>query len=70
MEHIPGFTRSHWMPSSGKCLRCIAPVAVMVDKFVETTLNTNKTQLLASDYGTFRALIILVRISYVLLMRE
>ncbi len=30
----------------------------MVDKFFETTLNTNKTQLLASSYGTFQALII------------
>jgi len=58
MEHIPGFTRSHWMPPLGECLRCIAPVAVMVNEFVETTLNTTKTQLLASNYGTFRALII------------
>ena len=29
----------------------------MVNEFVETTQNTNKTQLLASNYGTFRALI-------------
>jgi hypothetical protein len=29
----------------------------MVNKFVETTQNTNKTQLLASNYGTFRALV-------------
>jgi hypothetical protein len=58
MEHIPGFTRSHWMPLSGECLRCIAPATVMVDEFVETTLNTNKTQLLPSNYGAFRALII------------
>jgi hypothetical protein len=41
------------MPPSGKCLRRIAPVAVMVNKFVETTQNTNKTQLVASNYGTF-----------------
>jgi hypothetical protein len=41
------------MPPSGKCLRRIAPVAAMVDGFVETTLNTNKTQLLARNYGTF-----------------
>jgi hypothetical protein len=53
VEHIRGFTRSHWMPPSGKCLRRIAPVAAMVDGFVETTLNTNKTQLLARNYGTF-----------------
>jgi hypothetical protein len=41
------------MPPSGKCLRRIAPAAAMVEGFVETTLNTNKTQLLASNYGTF-----------------
>jgi hypothetical protein len=44
------------MLSSGKCLRHIAPAATMVNTFVETTQNTNKTQLLASNYGTFRAL--------------
>jgi len=43
MEHIPGFTRSHWMPPSGECLRRIAPAATMVDEFVENTQNTNKT---------------------------
>jgi hypothetical protein len=42
MDHIQGFTRSHWMQSSGKCLRRIAPAAAMVDEFVETTQNTNK----------------------------
>ena len=41
----------------GECLRRIAPAATMVDKFVETTQNTNKTQLLASNYGAFRALV-------------
>jgi Zn-dependent alcohol dehydrogenase len=46
MEHIQGFTRSHWMPPSGKCLRCIAPAAAMVNKFVETTQNTT------TDYRT------------------
>ncbi len=46
------------MPPSGKCLRRIAPAAAMVNEFVETTQNTNKTQLLASNYSTFRALII------------
>ncbi len=30
----------------------------MVNEFVENTLNTNKTQLLTSIYGTFRALVI------------
>ena len=33
MEHIPGFTQSHWMPPSGECLRRIAPAAAMVDNF-------------------------------------
>jgi hypothetical protein len=32
MEHIQGFTQSHWMPPSVKCLRRIAPGAAMVDK--------------------------------------
>ncbi len=30
----------------------------MVNKFVETTQNTIKTQLLASNYGTFRLLVV------------
>ena len=47
IEHIHGFTWNHWMPPSGECLRCIAPAAArMVDGFIETTQNTNKTQLL------------------------
>ncbi len=33
MEHIQGFTRSHWMPPSGECLRRIASTAAMVDEF-------------------------------------
>jgi len=53
MEHIPGFTWSHWMPPSGECLSRIAPAAAMVNEFVETTKNTKKTQFLASDYSTF-----------------
>ncbi len=53
MEHIPGFTGSHWMSPSGECLRRITPAAAMVNEFVETTQNTNKTQLLASNYVTF-----------------
>jgi hypothetical protein len=58
MEHVQGFTGSHWMPPSGKCLRHIAPAAAMVNGFVATTQNTNKTQLLASNYSTFQALVI------------
>ena len=54
MEHIQGFTRSHWMPPLGKCLHRIAPAATMVNEFVENTLNT----LLTSSYGTFQALVI------------
>ena len=46
------------MPPSGECLHHIAPAAVMVDEFVETTQNTNKIQLLASNYGTFRLLVV------------
>jgi hypothetical protein len=41
------------MLPSGECLHLIAPAAVMINKFVETTQNTNKTQLLPSNYGTF-----------------
>ncbi len=58
MAHVQGFNRSHWMSPSGKCLHRIAPAAAMVNKFFETTQNTNKTQLLASNYSTFRALVI------------
>jgi hypothetical protein len=57
MEHIQGFTGSHWMLPSGNLHR-IAPSAAMVNEFVETTQNTNKTQLLASNYSAFRALVI------------
>jgi hypothetical protein len=41
------------MPPSGECLHHIALAVAMVDQFLETTQNTNKTQLLASNYGTF-----------------
>jgi hypothetical protein len=37
MEHIQGFTRSHWMLPMGKCLCYIALVAFMVDELVENT---------------------------------
>jgi len=33
MEHIQGFTGSHWMLPSGECLRRIAPAAAMVDEY-------------------------------------
>ena len=48
MEHIRGFTRSHWMQPSGECLRRITLAAAMVDEFVETTQNTNKNLFLAN----------------------
>jgi hypothetical protein len=48
MDHTRGFTRSHWMQPSGKCLRRIAPAAAMVDESVETTQNTNKKLFLAN----------------------
>ena len=57
-EAHPGLHWIQWMPPSGKCLCCIAPAAVTVDGFVETTLNTNKTQLLPSNYGTFWSLVV------------
>jgi hypothetical protein len=57
MEHVQGFTGSQWMPLLDKYLRRIASAAAMVNEFVETTQNTNKTQLLASNYSTFRVLI-------------
>jgi hypothetical protein len=44
MEHIPGFTKSHWGPPAGKCLRSIAPVAVMVNNFIA------KHKILAKHY--------------------
>jgi hypothetical protein len=42
----------------GECLRRIVLAVAMVDRFVETTLYTNKTQILTSNYGTFRALVV------------
>jgi hypothetical protein len=33
MEHIPGFTRSHWMPPLGKCLHRIGLSAAKVINF-------------------------------------
>ena len=48
MENIQGFTGSHWMQPSGKCLCRIAPAAAMVDGFVETTLNIKENTLKAT----------------------
>jgi hypothetical protein len=49
MEHIQGFTGSHWMLPSGECLHHIAVAAVMVDELVENTQNTNKKLFSASN---------------------
>jgi hypothetical protein len=57
MKHIQGFTWNHWMPPLVECLCRITPVAAMVEEFESNTQNTNKTQLLASNYGTFRSLV-------------
>ncbi len=59
IEHVQGFIQSHGMPPSVKCSHRIAPAAAMVNEFVETTQNTTKTQLLASNYSTFRALVMI-----------
>jgi hypothetical protein len=48
ITHIQCFSRSHWMPLSGKCLCGIAPAAAKVIDFRCQHKNTNKTQLLAS----------------------
>jgi hypothetical protein len=58
MEHIQGYTGSHWMPPLGECLHRITPAAAMVYEFVENTQNTNTIQLLASNYGTFQSLVV------------
>ncbi len=58
IEHIQGFIRSHWMLPLGEFLRCIAPAAAMVKEFELNTQNANKRQLLTSNYGTFRALVV------------
>ena len=49
MEHIQGFTGSHWMLPLVEWLRSIAPAAAMVNKFEWNTQNTNKTQLKTSN---------------------
>jgi len=58
MEHIRGFTRSHWMPPSVKCLHRITPVAAMVKEFESNTQkNKQITQLLAQlSESSFSAL--------------
>ena len=33
IEHILGFTRSHWMPPSVECSHCIPVAAAMVNDF-------------------------------------
>ena len=47
-----------WMPPLVKRLRSIASGVAIVNKFEWNTQNTNKTQLLASNYGTFWSLVV------------
>jgi hypothetical protein len=43
MEHIEGYTESHWMPQSGECLRCIiAQRPPWSSKLVEKTKTLTK----------------------------
>jgi hypothetical protein len=58
MEHIQGYTGSHGMLPSGKCLRHIALAAAIVIQFGGKHKNTNKTQGLASNYGTNQSLVV------------
>jgi hypothetical protein len=45
------------MPPLGECLCRIALVAAMVDKLLKQH-KTKKTQLVASNYGTFQSLVV------------
>jgi len=45
-------------PALAECLHPTALTDTTVDKFVETTQTTNKTHLLASNYGTFQSLVV------------
>jgi hypothetical protein len=48
MEHILGFTRSHWMPPLGEYSHCIAKAAAMVDSFGRNHKTITKNIFLAS----------------------
>jgi hypothetical protein len=52
IEHIQGFTRSHWMLPLGECLRCLALAAVMVDELVEKYKTLTKNYFQLATYGT------------------
>jgi hypothetical protein len=58
MEHIQGYTGSHCMVPLGKCPCYIALAATMVIKIGGKHKNTNKTQLLASNFGTHQSLVV------------
>jgi hypothetical protein len=62
MEHIPGFTRSHWMPPSGDCLHHNTMAAAMVDTFGQNTKHEQKTIFSWRTYGRPKPKV--VRISY------
>ncbi len=42
IEHLQGFTRSHWMPPLVECSLHIAAVAAMVDDFKKNTQTLTK----------------------------
>jgi hypothetical protein len=42
VEHIPGFSRGHWMSPWGECMRHITPTAAMVNNFVAKHQNRKK----------------------------
>ena len=48
MEHIQGFTQSHWMPPSGECSYHIAAAAAMVDDFGRKHKTLTKNYFFAS----------------------
>jgi len=49
LEHIQGFTRSHWMLPSGEYMCLIAQAAAMIDKLVAKH-QTRTKHFLPSDY--------------------
>ena len=51
MARILGFTRSHWMTPSGKCLRCIALAAATWSTNSLKTQNTNKNYFQLANSG-------------------
>ena len=42
MQHVQGYSRSHWMPPLGDCLLCIAPAAARATANKMTTKKCTK----------------------------